>query len=373
MKPIVALDVRSLITGIGRYSEEFLSGLKPSLPGVELWGITSTKNLARVSPHVDKTIRCDAGMYSLKAHWQVAMAAKGASLLHCQHYTVPALFKGPLSVTIHDITHLIDPAFSGSLKSRLGARPMIRYATRRARKIVTVSEYSKRMLVKHLECDPDKVVVIHCGVSPIFRQIDKETARNRVQESLSIPREYFLYVGALKQHKNISTLLRAYALLQERRGRTEIPKLVIVGNGEHATYLKGISDSLGLDKDVIWRHSVKDADLPYVYAAAMGLVLPSRQEGFGLPIIEAMSCGTPVVCAKAGAMPEVAGDSALLFDANSVDECASHLNDLVCPSELSKSLIAKGLLRAQQFVGKAGPEHARFFRELLDVDCLCHA
>ena len=365
MKPSIALDMRSLRTGIGRYSETMIHGLRRALPEVELCGITHAKNCERLAPYVDRVMVCNAGMYDPRAQIEIPWLARGSSLLHCQHYNIPLLYVGQLVATIHDITHLIEPAFAQRASSRLIAKPLLWSAVRKAKRVITVSEYSRHRLVERLGCDPERIVVIPNSLDPMFKAQDKELARAEVRAHLGIEREYLLFVGSLKPHKNLSLLLQALALL--RRNHSLLPQLLLIGSDAvFGPQLQREAEELGLGQEVVWRDNVRDSALPSAYAAATALVLPSREEGFGLPIIEAMACGTPVICSNAASLPEVAGGAALMFDVASAESCCEMIERLLDSSTLAADLRARGFARAHFFADlDTAAAHADVFTSVL--------
>jgi glycosyltransferase involved in cell wall biosynthesis len=225
---------------------------------------------------------------------------------------------------------------------------MLNFAARKANHIVTVSNYSKAEIVGALDVPASKITVIHCGVGAEFHPGYEKDECKSVVAGLGISRPYLLYVGNLKPHKNVSTLVRALAQLQQRKKLSH--ELVIVG--DDARWKRTVVDEclrLGLADKVVFVPYVSQALLPKIYAAADLLVMPSNAEGFGLPVVEAMACGTPVVCSQAASLPEVAGDAAAYFDPEDVDDLAEVIEQLVYSSELRESLRAKGLRRAKQF------------------------
>jgi glycosyltransferase involved in cell wall biosynthesis len=297
---------------------------------------------------------------------EIPYLARGADLLHCPHYEIPALYRRPLSVTIHDLTHLLDPAFKYTFKSRLFARALMQRAVNQARRIITVSHYSKQRLIEHLGADHKKISVIHNYASAVFAPMLLDAAKEAVRTQLGIYREYFLFVGNPKPHKNLPVLFQALALLRAKN--REAPQLVVIGRDEkNEPELRKLAVELGIDNDVRWiEFFVPDEVLRACYAAAVATILPSRQEGFGLPVIESMSCGTPVICSDAASLPEVAGGCALLFDPSSPEACCERLSQVLDSSELRALLKAKGLERGRDFeAARAVKEHAQVFAELL--------
>jgi glycosyltransferase involved in cell wall biosynthesis len=304
-------------------------------------------------------------MYSLQAQMTLPGLVTGASLLHCPHYDIPALYDQPLSVTIHDVTHLIDPAFRDTLKSRVLARPMLKLAVWKARRIITTSQYSKRMIVEHLGGREDKISVIYQRASSEFFPMDSAEAAETVRARLGITKPYFLYVGNLKPHKNLPVLFEAYALLRSRQRCT--PDLILIGkDASNESNLRRLAVQLGISGSVRWVSFVPDDLLRGCYSAAVATILPSRQEGFGLPVIESMACGTPVICSSAASLPEIAGQCALLFDPTSPEECCEKLQMVLDYPTARIQLRAQGMKRASEFAEKRTvEEHATVFKELL--------
>jgi len=366
MKPILIVDARSLLTGIGRYTLSFLSGLREKLPSTEIWCITNPCNQSVLKPIVDRVLVSSAEMYSVKAQIEIPILAKHGDLLHCQHYNVPIFTATRFSVTIHDVTHLLDPVFRKSLKSRLIASPLLKTAALKAERIITVSEYSKRMIVEHLGVEPRKVRVSHCSVNPIFYPMDAEVARLQVRKYSLQTKSYFLFVGNLKPHKNLALLFKAYALLASRY--REIPDLVLVSNMDRRWMLTllELASELKIEANLHWIKDVDDHNLRALYVAAEALILPSTEEGFGLPVIEAMACGTPVLCSNTASLPEIAGDSALFFSPIDPEELYMQMDAVLESEELRNNLRDAGRERVKLFSAEQSCEqHASIFAELL--------
>jgi glycosyltransferase involved in cell wall biosynthesis len=364
-RPILAYDARAHATGIGRYTEQLLMGLRSSLPGVELWCVAHPAHGQKLVAYADRIIPSDAPMYSLAAQIAMPGLVDGATLLHCPHYDIPVLYSRRMSVTIHDVTHLLDPAFRNTLKSRLFAKSLLKVAVCKARRIITISQYSKRMIVEHLGGNESKISVIHRYASPVFSPLPHSEAKDLVRSQLGLAQDYFLFVGSLKPHKNLPVLFEAFAQLRSRHHRTI--ELVLIGKDEkNEPRLRALAVRLGIDQQVRWLSSVSDELLRACYSAAEATILPSRQEGFGLPVIESMACGTPVICADAASLPEVAGGCSLLFDPSSPEDCSAQMAKILESPQLRAELRDKGLDRARQFdAARAVAEHTQLFTELL--------
>jgi glycosyltransferase involved in cell wall biosynthesis len=364
-RPILAFDARAHATGIGRYTEQLLIGLRTSLPGVELWCVAHPAHGKKLAAYADRMIPSSAPMYSMAAQIAIPGLVEGATLLHCPHYDIPVLYSRRMSVTIHDVTHLLDPAFKNTLKSRIFARSLLKLAVAKARRIITISDYSKRMIIEHLGGDENKISVIHRYASPIFTPVARQEAKGIVRKQLGLCQDYFLFVGSPKPHKNLPVLFEAFAQLRSRHHHSL--ELVLIGKDKkNEPVLHSLAVRLGIDQWVRPIESVSDELLRACYSAAEATILPSRQEGFGLPVIESMACGTAVICANAASLPEVAGGCALLFDPSSPEECCVQMSRILESSQLRSELREKGLERARQFdAARAVAEHTQLFSELL--------
>ena len=193
----------------------------------------------------------------------------------------------------------------------------------------------------------------------------REEAFNAVSATLEIHEPYLLYVGSLKRHKNVSSLLKAFALLRERR---DIPqRLLILGDdAQGKRELAGECARLGISERTDFVPYVGQELLPKVYAAADVLVMPSKIEGFGLPVLEAMACGTPVICSRAASLPEVGGEAVMYFDPQSPEDLADAIEQVLSSNELRESLRAKGLMRAARFTWKESIEkHVPVYQAVL--------
>jgi glycosyltransferase involved in cell wall biosynthesis len=364
-RAVLLLDARWLKSGIGRYTLGLLRHLRNSLAEADLWCITNSAHAAIVGQFCDRIIPCDTGIYSFKEQLALPQFAREACLYHAPHYNLPLLRRGRTAVTIHDLNHLLDPQYRNSWKSWLYARPMLFAAAHRADHIFTVSQYSKATIVEHLRIRPEKITVTGCSVAPIFRPHTAEEIHSRLRGYLEDVSSYLLFVGDFRPNKNLPTLLRAFSLLQRRA--TECPLLVLAG-GDEAGWksLRPLIEKLGLHQHVRWLPSTPDDVLAALYAGARMTILPSLQEGFGLPVIESMSCGTPVICANAASLPEVAGGAALLFDPYSAEDLLEKICQLMGSCELWTELSLAGCQRAAVFTGeRQAQRHAEVYRTLL--------
>ncbi|MBI2462254.1 MAG: glycosyltransferase family 4 protein [Candidatus Rokubacteria bacterium] len=273
------------------------------------------------------------------------MARHRLSLFHAPHYVLPPLRPCPAVVTIHDLIHLRFPDQLPSPLAPLYARVMFRIAVRSARRIIAVSEATARDLAERLGASPGKVRVIPNGVDGRFRPAADPAALDAALARLGLERPYLLFVGNPKPHKNLPRLLDAFAGLDPKLGR-----LVLAGTPERAR--PGVEREVGgrgLGERVRVLGVIAEETMPVLYQGAELLVLPSLWEGFGLPALEAMATGTPVVATDRGGLPEVVGEAGLLVDPTNVDALRAALYNLLVDLSLRDELRARGLARARTF------------------------
>ena len=344
----VVIDARWLRTGIGRYILTLLQELKQNLPHSLLTCITMPAHVQAVAPLCDRIVEMNCDIYSLTEQARLPLVAQRASVFCAPHYNIPVFRKGPLVVTIHDLTHLIFPAYRSRLRPRLYAEVMLRLAGARAARIVTPSRYTRQTLIDRLGVNPEKITVVPCAVNPIFRPQEKSQAANEVQKPGRISTPYILFVGSTAPHKNLITLLIAYQRLRAKR--SDMPALVLVLPPEPGSlHADAKLFELLMMPGVGCLHSVRDDVLASLYSAALMTVVPSFEEGFGLPAIESMACGTPVVCSRAASLPEIAGADAVYFAPESPEELASSIERLLDSRELRYKLSLQGIKRAAEY------------------------
>jgi glycosyltransferase involved in cell wall biosynthesis len=242
---------------------------------------------------------------------------------------------------------------------------MFHLVARKAVCLIANSEFTKKQIVEHLGIPASKVVVTYLGVTDHFRPHDRKQAVLRISSLLGLDRPYVLFVGNLKPHKNVKTLIHAFSRVCAHGGFHH--QLVILGDDRKwKAGLVNECAKLGIDAHVLFAPHVPDEDLPWVYGAAELLVMPSLIEGFGLPVLEAMACGTPVVCSRAASLPEVAGDAAEYFEPTSAEDLAATLERLLGSRELQETLRRKGLERVKLFSWEeCARRHCRVYRGAL--------
>jgi glycosyltransferase involved in cell wall biosynthesis len=302
-----------------------------------------------LGPRFERLIE-PAGNYSVREQITVplALARARVDLFHAPHYVVSPLTRVPYVVTIHDCIHLRFPEYLPNRLAYAYARGVMRVSARRARRILTVSQASRQDILHYLKASPDKVEVV-------YNALDERLATPPTAEQLQMVRERFLldgrfilYAGNIKPHKNLERLIEAYSILR-RRGVDDV-KLLIIGD-EVSKYqgLRRLVHRFQLDRQVRFLGFVPDATLAALYRLASVFVFPSLYEGFGLPTLEAMSAGTPVVTSNVSSLPEVVGDAAILIDPMDAGAIADAMARVLGDDGLRAQLIARGHERVKVF------------------------
>jgi glycosyltransferase involved in cell wall biosynthesis len=346
----IALDARKIRDGgIGTYIRELLLALAAS-PGPHEWvALLDPRDLDahRWPGGRVREVPVRAGKYGLAEHLAVPRAARaaGATLLHEPHYTLPLGWRGPAVVTIHDLIHLSHARFFRPGVA-LYARAVAGAAVRRARLVIADSTFTRDEIVARLGAEAARVRVVPLGVPTGLARRD-ESAVATFRQAHGLPAGYLLYVGARKAHKNLPLLLGALA----RIAPASRPPLVLSGGPWPADDpLARLADRLGILGCVHFAGaSGGDDALSCLYSGAALYVQPALVEGFGLPPLEAMACGTPVLSSSGGALPETVGDAAALLPPRDADAWANEIVALLGDGERRARLIARGLTRSREF------------------------
>ena len=269
-------------------------------------------------------------------------------LLHVQ-YTAPPFAPCPVVATIHDLAfeHLPE---TFNRRSWMQLRMTVRHTARRAAQIITVSEYSRRDISETYGIPAERITVTPEAASPHFARVTNGNEIKRVRERYGIGRNYLLSLGSIQPRKNLVRLIEAYTSLRRERPAGEFPQLVLAGKRgwlEGETLRAAERDSL--DRDILFTGYVPDRELPALYSGAICFVYPSYFEGFGLPLVEAMQCGVPVVAGNRTSIPEVVDGAALLVDPFDKSELAAAIARVIDKPDYRAQLSVKGLERAKAF------------------------
>ncbi|GAB4559213.1 MAG: glycosyltransferase family 1 protein [Anaerolineae bacterium] len=347
----IALDVRPMtphFPGIQRYIKGLLSGFNTLDLGAEAIRLTALRTATQPDPGIpDHPV--EAGSFTLAQQWQVPRALRhlDVDVYHSTYYVMPYHPGRPTVLTWYDLIPLLFPrhvSFSARWLFPILARLALRTATR----VIAISQATKDDLIRRLGISPDRIDVVPLAADPAFCPAPS-TAITTVRERLALPRDYVLYVGSNKPHKNLVTLVRAWARLYEEDQHGGC-QLVIAGPWD-PRYPEARDEAASLLERAAIRFlgPVPEPDLPALYSGATAFVFPSLYEGFGLPVLEAMSCGTPVVCADRSSLREVAADAAILVDPTDVATIARGIATVLHDGELRVRLREAGLRRAREF------------------------
>jgi glycosyltransferase involved in cell wall biosynthesis len=366
MKIKVAIDARWLVGGIGTYTRNLIEGLSQRTDELELNAITGNRFAAAVEAWCPQRTIVNSPIYSIREQWTVPRAVNGSDLLHVPHYNAPLLHRGAMVITIYDLIHITDHAYRRSLKSWAYGRPMLHLAARRANHIITTSQYSKDEIVRHLRIPKSKVTVIYPALSPQFVTQNREEAAKAVGSHLGVWKPFLLYVGNLKPHKNFPLLLNAFARICERGRLSHRLVAVVHGANDNGNLTSELRRLNILDRvDLVSK--VETSLLGQVYAAADAVVLPSRLEGFGLPVLEAMACGAPVVCSRGSSLPEVGGEAAEYFNLSDPEDLCETLERVLSDPDRAVGMRARGFERAECFRrNDTISQHIDVYRKVLE-------
>lgn len=269
-------------------------------------------------------------------------------VLHVQ-YTAPPLAPCAVVATIHDLSFEHLPG-TFNRRSRAQLRLTVRRTARNAAQILTLSDFSRRDVIETYVIDPDRVAVTPAAAPAHFRPVTNETELRRIRATYGIERDYILALGSIQPRKNLVRLINAYSSLWKARPDLAMPQLVIAGK---RGWLEGetmrAAESSAAAHEMRFTGYVVEADLPALFSGAMCFAYPSYFEGFGLPVLEAMQCGTPVMAANRTSLPEVAGDAAVLVDPFDETAIADALRELIENPDCRADLRVKGIERARAF------------------------
>jgi glycosyltransferase involved in cell wall biosynthesis len=294
-----------------------------------------------------RVVRVPQGRRLARLGWALAQAASQQRVdgLHVQ-YVAPLGYRGPLVVSVHDLGFLHVPeSFPVSL--RLALRVLVPRSMERASRIITISEFTRRDILTRYRIQPERIVVTPLGADARFHP-RATTEAVAVLGRYGLQPGFVFSLGRLNRRKNLARVLEAYANLR-RDGLVEAP-LVIGGKPDY-----GVQETLRRAEAAGERSSVRftglipDEDLPVFYSAAACFVYPSLFEGFGLPVLEAMACGTPVVASNRTALPELVADAALSVDPENVEALGEAMSRILVDKDLSTDLSRRGLARSRQF------------------------
>ena len=332
----VAIDARMIeFSGIGTYIRMLLQS------SVYDYAIGNPDLIHRYNSTIP-VIAFDAKIYGLKEQLSYPikeLKKAGVTTVHFPHYNVPMFFPLPYVVTIHDLIHIVFPEFMKNRVAASYARVLMKTAANHAQRVLTDSNSTKDDLEQYLHVQPEKIHVVPLAVDPVFG-VKNDINEAKLRKKLHIPetKKILLYVGNIRPHKNIPFFLRAFSKSSHKNETV----IVLAGRSTIDETIQTLEASLSIQNNVVHTGLISEEDLIDLYNIAYGFVFPSLYEGYGLPPLEAMACGTPVICSNSSSLPEVVGDGALLFDPHNEAQLVSCIDRLISDDALRAELIQKG-------------------------------
>jgi glycosyltransferase involved in cell wall biosynthesis len=373
----IGIDARSVLkkrTGVGAYTFNLIQHLsrldrenryvlfyshhlnvRPNIPKIENPNFES-----RFFRIPNKLLNLSWGTIKLpKIDWLVGEV----DLYHSPNYNLNVLARGKSVMTIHDLNFLAYPRFTISSCKWHYAFKIKSYA-RKVDAIIADSFSTKDEIIKYLKIPEDKIRVIHLGCSGSFQPLPASERLGETEEKFKIKGDYILCVGTLEPRKNLKGLIQAYA---QSRAKKDFLLVLAGGKGWKYEHIFRLVDKLQLQERVIFTGYVEEADLPGLYQGASLFVYPSLYEGFGLPPLEAMACGLPVIVSHTTSLPEVVGDAGVYVDPNDVEQIAFSIDTVLSDSELRRTLIQRGLERVGLFSWeKTAKETLRLYEQVVE-------
>lgn len=334
--------------GINRYIRSLLAALTPKLRADERLHVILPPDTDIPCLRVPQvtTYATDAAASTFKSHWQAFKLARSvkAQIYHAPYILTPIRVPGKMVLTVHDVIPLSHPQYS-SAYTRLFWRITGRRAIWHSRKIIGVSEDALKACDRFFGSHSSRrSVVIHHGIDPAFRPQPAEAVRE-LRVAYDLPEKFLLYVGSDRPHKNVTTLLNALALMDP----TASVPLVLAGFDSANSPLRREVEQLGLEGRVYWLNSIPEEQLPALYSAAHAFLFPSLVEGFGFPVLEAMACGTPVICSALSVLKEITGGAAKIVHPTDRQEWKRAIHAALVSIDWHDVFRNKGLARARQF------------------------
>ena len=357
----ILIDARVIsdkMHGIARYAHNLIKNIAELDNRNEYLLLSGNKELMDFSTRFRniKFIKCNIPLYSLQEQFAIPSILKRekVELYHSPTFTAPVHQPCKTIMTVYDIIHLI---FGNSIH-KLYYKLIVKKAMMKSACIITVSENSKKDIVNWFNIPHEKIYVIYCGVDKRFKPSQDKSSREELKERYGgIFDRYILFVGNQKPHKNLGAVISAFE------------RAVKIWGFKHCLVIAGIKKGFlnGMNNKIIYVDIDNDGDLIRLYQSADLLLFPSLYEGFGLPALEAMACGCPVVASNVASLPEVCGDAAYYVAPDNIENIAEGMYKVLTDNELRQSLIRKGIERAKLFNWeKSAKEHLKVFEDILN-------
>ncbi|RKE02141.1 glycosyltransferase family 4 protein [Marinifilum flexuosum] len=319
-----------------------------------------------------KIVELKGGPYPVWEQWALPRAVEkyGCDVLHCTSNTAPIFGKTPLVVILHDIIYLESISIlkkAGSWYQKFGnmyRRWVVPHVVKRSKKVVTVSNYEKERIGKFFGFGKEKLTAIYNGVGEHFKKVTDEAYLKSIKEKYNLPDDFFFFLGNTDPKKNTKGVLQAFADFNTQSSKTY--KLVMLDYDK--AELKRLLDEIGHPEqfeNIFLTGYVPNIEMPAIINQCKLFLYPSLRESFGIPILEGMACGVPVITSNTSSMPEVAGDAACIVDPHNPEEITQAMQRILIDDDYRNELCRKGMERASHFSWKRmAEENLKLYKEL---------
>jgi glycosyltransferase involved in cell wall biosynthesis len=370
MAGTIGVDATPLLgerSGVGNYTARLLAAQLKTEPDRD-YLLYSNRPLENLEPGLERARRIPGYLPSSRWLWMQVMLPRIVNqtkpdLCHFTNALAPLWLNKPFVLSIYDATLFLYSRYHPRTRL-LAIRLMLPLAVRRAAAVITISQSARRDLLQVLKIPPEKIHVVYGAAPRHFAQVTDTAELARIRHKYNLPQQFLLYVGTLEPRKNLSRLVRAFGRLKEQ-GQPH--KLVLAGPwGWSMTGFRQQIESLGLKESVQMLGYIPDEDLPGLYSLATVFVFPSLYEGFGLPPLEAMACGTPVLSSRNSSLAEICGEAAYLVDPLDEESLVAGLQRVLADKTLREELGEFGRQRAAEFSWeRAAKETAAVYDQIL--------
>src|SRR3989339_453972 len=345
----ILLDSRMINnSGVGTYIRNLLKNYEKSNENIYVYALTNN-SVYEISGKKSKIeiveVKYSTPIYSIREQIVLPYYINKIKpdLVHFPNFNVSYFLKTPFVVTIHDLIYYLHADACPNKIGYLYARVMMKHAARKAKLIITDSMYSKKDIVQNLNVSEEKVHVINPGINKNYLHV--ENSQN-ILKKYKLPANYIFYIGNHEPRKNIMGIITAYSKSKYRNDYF----LVIGGKKDlRRKDIYNIIENLKLEKRVIFTDYIEEEDLPAIHSAAKLFIFPSFYEGFGLPPLEAMACGTPVISSNASSLPEILGDASIFVNPTNIDELTGAIDNILNNKNLADDLIKKGYEQVKKY------------------------
>lgn len=360
----ICIDARLINeSGIGRYIRNLLKNISELDSKNKFYILLKKQDLNKYNWGDNfENIEADFGWYSATEQLKLPVILKkiNPDLVHFPHFNVPLFFSGKFIVTIHDLIHqhfamkratTLDP-ITYKIK-QLGYHKVFSQAVKKSQKIIVPSEFIKSQLSNEWQISSSKISVTHEGVDEKIFAIKKKQSKNlqlKILEKIRVQKPYIFYVGNAHPHKNIEGLIKAFRIIKSKDSALSKNLNLVLAGGDHYFWKKIKSEFT--DPSIIYPGYVTDDSLVTLFSHAEAFVMPSFEEGFGIPVLESFATGCPVICSDIGALKEVGGNGAKYFDPKTPEDIAEKIMEVLNNESLKNKLVTNGEKRLKDFSWK---------------------